>query len=69
MTALILTPFSTQQNALDMARQEYRLAQAHYRDVCERYDARLPESVEQFRSASERRQRAFDGYMRAIRAQ
>lgn len=69
MTALVLTPFTAQQNPLHMARQEWRLAQKHYRDVCGRYDARLPESVEQFRAALERRERAFGVYMRALRGE
>jgi hypothetical protein len=66
MTAQVITPFSVRANALDVARQEWLLARRHYREVCIRYDARLPESVEQFRAASERREAAFERYMQEM---
>ncbi|QEL18746.1 hypothetical protein [Limnoglobus roseus] len=69
MTALVLTPFSTRQNAVEVARQDYRLAKKHYQDVCERRDATCPACVLQFQSASERRQAAFEAYMAAMSAQ
>lgn len=66
MTAQIITPFSDRANALEVARQEWQLARLHYKEVCNRYDARLPESVDQFRAASERREAAFERYMQEM---
>jgi hypothetical protein len=66
VTALILTPFSGQPGGLDAARQEYRLAQEHYREVCRGYDARCPHAVERFRAALERKNDAWERYMAAM---
>jgi hypothetical protein len=57
------------QDAVDSARQEYKLAQKHYRIVCGKMSCLDPKAQELFQEADRRRARAFERYIRALQAQ
>lgn len=68
MTAQVLRVFTHEHNAEDVARQEYQLAKAHFRQVVLNRACRMSGYDEQFRAASDRRAAAFERLLRILRS-
>lgn len=67
VTAQVLHLGGPCRNPLDMAEQNWALARAHYDEICDRFDARFPESVAQFHAALDRRHAAYEVFMAELR--
>lgn len=63
MTALVLTLQGKRCNSVEVAQQDYNLAEARFRDVCDRFDATSENGVSRFHAAQERREDARERYI------
>lgn len=55
--------FTHEHNALEVAAQEWELAERHFREVCQHGDMRNPDHQQRFRDAVERREAARERWL------
>jgi GrpB-like predicted nucleotidyltransferase (UPF0157 family) len=66
MSAQVIDVFEHENNALDVARQEYHMAKQHFREVMQYRDCTNAEHQRRFRDALERQTAARERYIELL---